>query len=130
MDNWRNLDESVLNDLSVYLLYYGFYPVLGTMERKRGELEVVRLGNPRTYDKNMGVVCVYDENGRPWVLKNEMLGLYVSQEARWGNLLEDVLLEKFTLARGAYVPHSNDGGYFLGELMPGLHGPGERYPDQ
>lgn len=130
MDDWRDLDESVLKDLSVNLLYWDFYPVFGTREEKCGKLELVRLGTPYTYDMNMGVICVYDEKGWPWVIKHRMLGMYVSAKGRFGNAFEDAFLEKFDLKRGAYVPHSNDGGRFLGELIPGLYAPGERYRDQ
>ncbi len=67
---------------------------------------MVRAGEPRCTDYNNGVSVIYDERGRPWIKRG------------------DVDLHEFGLNpfsnRGAHVPHSNDGGNFVRNVMPGL----------
>ena len=97
--------------LSYDLIDHGFFSALGTTEvvgaGARGT--VVGLGTPLTTDYNNGVYVVYDETGRPWIKRNVTTedGLHFAQ---------------FNLKRGAYVPHSNDGGYFVREVLPKLMG--------
>ena len=113
------MDDAFAKELSVSLLYWGFLPVLGAMENKGGKQSLITRGHPFTYDRNMGVLAVYDEDGRPWIRKYETLR--ISFGNRLGNAFEDKLLPKFSrLKQGAYVPHSNDGGFFFEETWPKL----------
>lgn len=104
--------------LSHVLLDSGFFSVLGTSERHGhmgmapGEEELrVKRGERFTFDSNNGVMVVYDEEYRPWICRINC--------AKDGNLMES-LVRVFLLKRGAYVPHSNDGGYFVREVLSKL----------
>ena len=100
--------------LSHVLIDLDFFPALGTIELSGNGILPgipVCLGTPNTWDVNNGVVAVYDDRGRPWVILRRNL------------LAEDVvekLPEEFQLRRGAYVPHSSDGGRFVNEILPRL----------
>ena len=83
----------------------GFFSALGTSE---GEGHVER-GRPNVKDSNNGVLVVYDEEGRPWIMGVSKLSDNVH-----------VSLLDFDLSRGAYVPHSNDGGHFMSEVVAKL----------
>ena len=98
-------------ELSHTLLDLGFLCALGTSERGVAENFVGR-GNPNTYDHNNGVVVVYDEEGRPWIIPGNLLT---------GKAAE--MLRKLYLKRGAFVPHSNDGGHFIRDVLPLLIDP-------
>ena len=103
--------------LSHCLLDNGFFSALGTTEHpghsEKGVL--VKRGTPFTYDQNNGVTVVYDEDGRPWVCRNMQLGNEVL-----GGIYLDQEFPTLELRRGAHVPHSNDGGHFVREIMPQL----------
>ncbi|MFA5173126.1 MAG: hypothetical protein WC435_01855 [Candidatus Paceibacterota bacterium] len=91
------------------LIDLGFFSALGTTEYPGGGNvgSYVEKGKPFTWDKNNGVTVVYDERGWPWI----------------GRSLEPPLQGEnyyFALTRGAYVPHSNDGGHFIQEVLPTL----------
>lgn len=95
--------------LSHELLDMNFFSALGTSEHKGFEQKEthVERGVPYTYDKNNGITVIYDEEGRPWI-----------------KLTQDVGEELYILGirypfenKGAYVPHSNDGGTFAREVM-------------
>jgi hypothetical protein len=91
----------------------GFFPALGTTERPgMTDERLVGHGTPYTYERNNGVLAVYDQHGRPWVALDGR-----DDEKRTG-LRE--LSSEFELQIGAYVPHSNDGGQFLGHTLPSL----------
>src|SRR3989344_2462843 len=66
---------------------------------------LVEFGEPNTWDVNNGTVVVYDQKGWPWV--RQWCGLASAQV--------DVIVKMFNIKRGAYVPHSNDGGRFIRE---------------
>lgn len=101
--------------LSHQLLDLGFFCALGTSEHPGHcqEERHVKRDRPFAYDTNNGVVVVYDEDGRPWI-------------AHSGDLCttEDLFMEqvvvRHSLRRGAYVPHSNDGGHFVRSILPTL----------
>ena len=96
----------VLNDM-------GFFSALGTSEHPGccPKEVYVKVGTPNTHDSNNGVVVVYDERGRPWIVKT------MSGEAAEKF---DEVIEKYGLKRGAYTLHSNDGGGFVNIVMPTL----------
>jgi hypothetical protein len=101
--------------LSHMLIDLGFFSALGTLERVgpgMGDWNVVKRGEPNTYGSNNGVTVVYDENGRPWIARAVEL---VSVRGE----LRNTLLEH-NARHGVYVPHSNDGGYFVRETLPQL----------
>jgi len=98
--------------LSHKMIDLGFFSALGTIEHvggNSGEGRYIRLGTPNTYDLNNGVAVVYDEVGRPWIMN----GLHLPREI-------DDIISQHSLVRGAYVPHSNDGGRFVLKTMPRL----------
>ncbi len=88
--------------LSQVLLAHKFMPVQGTTEKVGVEKKTVSKGAPFTWDTNNGVSVVYDENGHPWIVRGEFnpRRLYMSYKVD-------------LLTRGAYVPHSNDGGQYI-----------------
>ncbi|MFH1170829.1 MAG: hypothetical protein V1704_04695 [Candidatus Vogelbacteria bacterium] len=89
--------------LSQVLLEHQFMPVYGTTEKVDGKLMLVSTGMPFTWDANNGISVVYDENGRPWIKR--------------GNLPSPWSSDCPTIIPGAYVPHSNDGGWFENEFL-------------
>ena len=94
-----------MGKLSHKLIDIGFFSALGTSEHPGMSYEEchVKRGTANTYDYNNGVTVVYDEEGRPWISLR--------------NVITDEFVEKFLLKRGAYVPHSNDGGHFVREVI-------------
>lgn len=100
------------SELSHKLLDLGFFSALGTTETVgAGEKRFVERQSPRTLDINNGVMVVVDDEGRPWIMKvrrMEMVAMY-----------HDVFT-KFNFRRGTYVPHSNDGGHFVDDVLPAL----------
>jgi len=102
--------------LSHSLINLGFFSALGTTEHAgpSGKEIPVKVGRQNTYDCNNGVVVVYDENGCPWIRAGRIGYGYISHHEM------ETTLREFSLVRGAYVPHSNDGGYFVREVMPNL----------
>ncbi len=101
--------------ISHVLLDLGFFSALGTTEHAgpRPQVLVVKRQTPFTYDYNNGVMVVYDEEGRPWIRSGEVSIYEMVTELR--NERRDN-----PLTRGAYVPHSNDGGHFVREILPEL----------
>jgi len=99
--------------LSHLLINMGFVPVIGTTERGGdGSSCVVGTEDRKTWDKNNGVIAVYDERGIPWLISARELPMSM-----------DLFSNKMRVAqvkRGAYVPHSNDGGRFIHETLPQL----------
>ena len=96
----------------------GFFSALGTMEYP-GMVEVgqyVKKLHPFTYDTNNGTIVVYDEQGRPWIESGRKA--WVQQILD----MQDQNPDLEPLKHGAYVPHSNDGGYFMNEVLPRLRG--------
>ena len=93
--------------LSHKLIDLGFFSVLGTIEHAGGGRDgfLVKRGTPNTCDYNNGVSVIYDETGRPWIFR--------------GSLGSD-MVTSFNLKRGAHVPHSNDGGHFVHEVLARL----------
>lgn len=92
--------------LSQKLAAAGFFCALGSTEYLGGQSVVVERGAPRRYDWNNGVSVVYDEDGTPWI-KHGRVDLEEFGLDHWSD-------------RGAHVPHSNDGGHFVREVLPGL----------
>lgn len=113
----RKMDDPNSKQLSHVLTDTGFFSALGTTETKRSSTEtagmtteLVKLGTPKTWDDNNGVYVVYDEKGRPWIMrKSERADIKMS-----------VVREHHDLNLGAYVPHSNDGGHFIADVLPKL----------
>lgn len=88
------------------LIDLGFFSALGTLENKGGGIRMfVIKGKPLTWDKNNGITVVYDEKGWPWI------GAGLEPPLKGENY-------QYDLTRGAYVPHSNDGGQFVQEVLP------------
>lgn len=108
-----------MDKLSHELIDLGFFCALGTSEKvpvlpEDGHVHsVVMLGTPLTWDTNNGVTVFYDEEGRPWIVKNSEVGEVM-------NLAMRKLIKEFNLRRGAGVPHSNDGGHFVCKVLPML----------
>ena len=92
--------------LSHALLDAGFFSALGTTERPGGNETLVVKGTRYTYENNNGIAVVYDEEGRPWVT--------CTSNDKWKAFFNE------RLRRGAYVPHSNDGGHFVRTVIPTL----------
>jgi hypothetical protein len=98
--------------LSHVLLDIGFFATLGTSERYIAHTadensRCVKRGVPNTWDYNNGVLVVYDELGRPWILHHSQ----GAEEAK------EKLRDFYPLKRGAHVPHSNDGGNFVRNVV-------------
>lgn len=101
--------------LSHVLIDRLFFSALGTTEQRDGKPNLVRLGTPYTHDTNNAIMAIYDERGRPWVA-----GIRAWDWTDVDRELERIGRESGTselLKPGAYVPHSNDGGLFLREVM-------------
>lgn len=100
-----------MGKLSHKLIDLEFFSALGTngyFNGRRDETHVKR-GQPNTCDYNNGVQVVYDEEGRPWILQGSKVTDAVVAELR-----------AYNLKHGAFVPHSNDGGRFVHEIMTKL----------
>jgi len=101
--------------LSHELIDLGFFSALGTSEHPggmKGEGVHVKRGSPNTHESNNGVIVVYDERGHPWIIRDYndlILGSRIL-----------MVVHGHDLKRGAYVPHSNDGGHFVREILPVL----------
>jgi hypothetical protein len=98
--------------LSHELLDRGFFSALGTSEHPGaayGPGVLVVRGTPYTFDHNNGTTVVYDEVGRPWIKKTD--GMESERLRKWANE------NRVELKYGAYVPHSNDGGCFMSEVV-------------
>ncbi len=93
----------------------GFFSAIGTTEHSgmeaKGQEHPVKSGTPKTFDYNNGTYVVYDEQGRPWIVSS-------LSDIQRANLQE--LIATHELQHGAYVPHSNDSGHFVREVMPKL----------
>ena len=101
-----------MGKLSITLLEMGFFSALGTTEHPGGmavESHYVRRGRPNTWDSNNGVTVVYDELGKPWITRR---GREISNHE-----FDEKILFAYNPKRGAYVPHSNDGGQFVQEVI-------------
>jgi len=99
-----------IRKLSHVLIDLGFFSALGTHQSCSDvSANTVKRGQPNTQDHNNGVLVVYDEEGRPWIM---VLSKF-NRDARQA-------LSGFNLTQGAYVPHSNDGGHFVHEVMAEL----------
>jgi len=101
-----------MGKLSYNLIDLGFFSALGTSEHPgmMSEEVYVKRGTANTYDSNNGVMVVYDEEGRPWILQYSLVTDKVMEKLR----------REYSLKHGAYVPHSNDGGHFVHEALPEL----------
>lgn len=104
-----------MGKLSHELIDLGFFSALGTSEHPGfcREGQHVRRGTPNTYDSNNGVSVVFDEEGRPWIVVNRNMNDETAPK-----LTE--ILHEYGVKRGAYVPHSNDGGHFVLSIMSKL----------
>lgn len=105
-----------MGKLSNNLNELGFFSALGTSEEcavttEEKEARVGR-GDPHTYDYNNGVMVIYDEQGRPWIIRSDY-----DEEVK--EKIE-TLVSEHRMKRGAYVPHSNDGGKFVRKILPKL----------
>lgn len=97
--------------LSHVLLDEGFHCALGDTEYAGGsDCGYIKRKEPNTWDTNNGTYVVYDEMGRPWVISGRNLK---------AGLLNQLCVD-YRLGRGAFVPHSNDGGHFMLDTLPTL----------
>ncbi len=107
---------STCRKLSHKLLDSGFFSALGTLQvrcvgmKQRDEELRVGRGTPYTWDWNNGVIAIYDEDGRPWINVRNVQTNDMAQKLACSHGLQ----------RGAYVPHSNDGGHFVRRIIPDL----------
>lgn len=107
--------------LSEILLGYGFFSALGTTETVNGKPQLVGRGSPFTCDDNNGVIAIYDEDRKPWVVLNANFLPSLDEQTVVAKFREVMQGTSFGyIRRGAYVPHSNDGGKFLREVLPNL----------
>jgi hypothetical protein len=100
--------------LSHQLLDLGFFSALGTTEHAgpRSVEIVVKRGTPATTDYNNGVLVIYDEVGRPWIRHYDL-------DDETDRAIRQLQIHH-KMRHGATVPHSNDGGYFVREVLPTL----------
>lgn len=107
-----------MDKLSDTLKRNGFLMVLGTEQMTGGIKSMVEKGQPMTCILPLinrsppsinGVCCVYDEDGKPWIIRR-------------CNITDDAMsaLQSFPLTFWCSVPHGNDGGHFVHDLMPAL----------
>lgn len=103
-----------MGKLSEELLVLGFFSALGTTQHRLGGKaeNYVGRGTPLTWDTNNGILVIYDEEGRPWIRRRDY-------GAELGKVVNDLVVDR-RVTRGAYVPHSNDGGHFVYEVLPTL----------
>jgi hypothetical protein len=101
-----------MGKLSHKLLDLGFFSALGTTEKDGINRQTVGRRTPLTMDKNQGTLVIYDEKGFPWIKRTADVDL---EEIR-------KLTQEFPIKVGAYVPHSNDGGYFIRVVVASLTG--------
>lgn len=102
-----------MQKLSHWLLDAGWFCALGTSERLRldgKEASYVKRGTANTWDHNNGVYVIYDETRCPWIARTD--------DAMGADIFSAI--GEFKLRRGAYVPHSNDGGHFVIDVMSRL----------
>ena len=100
-----------MGKLSHWLIDNGFFSALGTTEKPGmivGNHRVVVKGIPLAWDCNNGIMVVHDEEGRPWI-KRQSNVLFAQFQSIRTNFPE--------LWRGCFVPHSNDGGYFVRKVV-------------
>jgi hypothetical protein len=95
--------------LSHELMDLGFFSALGTIDCG----EHVKRRQPFMYDSNNGVQAVYDEEGRPWIKSSRLMSN--QDQIQLGELIRT-----FNIKHGANVPHSNDGGNFMRNILPTL----------
>lgn len=99
--------DSELRKLGMFMcLNTNETPGIGNETRKVGR------GEPNRFGLNNGVYAVFDEHGNPWIAG-------ASSFRGFGDQLNQ-LAKRFGLESGCYVPHSNDGGYFIRHVMPSL----------
>lgn len=89
--------------LSSTLSQLGFAQVTGTNETVEGVAQRIIKGDPYTYDGSGNTVVVYDEFGEAWVKLCTLTELPTCYET----------IFEHDLKRGAYVPHSSDGGVWI-----------------
>lgn len=95
--------------ISHSLKEFGFHEAVGTIEKVslKEQVVVAKREAKLTFDTNNGVMAVYDEDGQPWLLTLDRI---TPEIAEW--------LKTSELTRGAYVPHSNDGGHYIRQQFP------------
>ena len=91
--------------LSQRLLERDLLPVYGTTEKLAKQQRFVPVGQPYTWDTNNGILVIYDERGWPWIKRGS------------DSLDTAELFGGEPNTRGAYVPHSNDGGEFVKKML-------------
>lgn len=87
-------------------------------DRVAGSLCTIETGTPFSFEFNNGMAAIYDEQGHAWVIPCRLftdavaIALFRSKyHSRWEYQGE-------RLKKGAYVPHSNDGGAWAKENFP------------
>jgi len=99
--------------LSEKLFEAGFFSAIGTTEEVGGKPRLVELGTPNRWDSNNGVTVVYDGDGRPWIIRGHVDNL--------SDLIPNIGWWLGQQNHGAYVPHSNDGGKFVRDVLPRIY---------
>ncbi len=98
-------------ELVLELIENDFFPVLGTVECSNGALgrikdgkepDFIGKGSPLSWDYNNGTYVVCDDEGKPWIRSTK----YIDME--WMRALAN----RYNMGKGAFVPHSNDGGTY------------------
>jgi hypothetical protein len=101
--------------LSHRLMDNGFFSALGTTEIVGGSPKIVKRGQSHSLDHNNGVQVIYDEEGRPWIKRSEDIN-----QSQLDAIFRGMSIWKYGMTIGAMVPHSNDGGHFVLEILPAL----------
>lgn len=103
-----NSAEIKLSDLLTGL---HFFYALGTTEHVATKAKLVTQGKPFSFDTNNGVMVICSESGAPWIALTKRLNEHDPQKLIAGQIRG--WLFAGLMIRGAYVPHSNDGGRFI-----------------
>ena len=115
------MGKSNVSKLSHSLLDLGFICALGMVEIPHAKpilsnvyAYILRRDSPLRWDENNGVVVIYDKEGRPWIMTSKLIK-EKDIDYKIGKLISD-----HHVKRGAFVPFSNDGGWFVGSILPTL----------
>ena len=99
----------------------GFVNVLGTYEYVKKQYQEVGKSPSMTWNRNQGVMVVVDITGAPWIKRSnekEIADWVKAAEANPEHLFGDIQVEGHRFNQHGQVPHSNDGGRFVQDVLP------------
>ncbi len=96
--------------LSKQLEDLGFFNALGTHETSGRR---VQKDTSCSIGYRNGVLVIYDENGEPWIMTNHHPRFREAEQAHYCRRLDSW--------NAVWVPHTNDGGQFVNEVLPTLY---------